>query len=197
MEVKRIRLLQLTNNREFKNTFRLFIKDKKNRYVFILGREFLQEIGLYLLHSQQNFECDGIKVTYVPHGNWNLTVIQEFRNENRPTLDSIEEKTLVTQRHWNTLQKRQENRYVFILGRDFLHEIGLDLLNSHPKFEWYGIKASYVPRGHCNSTIIQEFRNENRTTLDPAKEKSLVIQRYWNTLFIYSKKTRKTDTSLY
>ena len=69
MEVKRIRLLQLTNNREFKNTFRLFIKDKKNRYVFILGKEFLQEIGLYLLYSQQNFECDGIKVTYVPHGN--------------------------------------------------------------------------------------------------------------------------------
>ena len=42
----------------------------------------------------------------------------------------------------------KNDKYDFILSRDFLQEYGIDILYSSNSFKWDGIEIPMVPRGH-------------------------------------------------
>ena len=57
----------------------------------------------------------------------------------------------------NLFERAKENPYDFILERNFLQDIKLDIKNSTRTFDWDEIEIPMVPRGHWNNTIIGNF----------------------------------------
>ena len=64
----------------------------------------------------------------------------------------------------NLFGRANEDPYGFILGRNFLQYIKLDIKNSTQSFAWNEIKISMVPRGHWNKTNIGNFWKVNIET---------------------------------
>ena len=68
---------------------------------------------------------------------------------------------------------KQDNKYDFILGRDILQEIGLDVLNSSQTFKWGEIEVPMVERNHWHKRFIKEFWKIYK--LDDGKEDSKLL----------------------
>ena len=67
----------------------------------------------------------------------------------------------------NLFKRAKEDPYNFILGRNFLQDIKLDIKNSTRTFHWDEIEIPMIPRGHWNKTSIGNFwklniENKNR-----------------------------------
>ena len=57
----------------------------------------------------------------------------------------------------NLCERAKEEPYDFILGRNFLQDIKLDIKNNTRTFALDEIEIPMVPRGHCNNTNIGNF----------------------------------------
>lgn len=66
--LENVRLPQFTTKRRVDAEFHLFSKSPKEKYDFILGRDFLQHVGLDILNSKQVFAWGGIEVDMLPRG---------------------------------------------------------------------------------------------------------------------------------
>jgi hypothetical protein len=63
-------LPQFTKKHHITTLFHMFHKRDKDRYDFILGRDLLTSLGLYIHYSATQFSWDGILVDMVPSGYW-------------------------------------------------------------------------------------------------------------------------------
>jgi hypothetical protein len=54
-------------------------------------------------------------------------------------------------------EKSRKDAYDFIIEKNILSEIGLNILYDTQQFEWNDIKVNMVPRGHWNVTSISSF----------------------------------------
>ena len=61
----------------------------------------------------------------------------------------------------NMFKRAKEDPYDFILGRNLLQDIKLDIKNSTRTFDWDEIEIPMVPRGHWNKTSIGNFWKSN------------------------------------
>ncbi len=68
--IEALSLPQFTRKRQVSSTFHLFDKRNDDKYDIILGRDFLQAIGLVIDYSTSQFTWDNISVTMVPSGYW-------------------------------------------------------------------------------------------------------------------------------
>ena len=78
-EVKGAQLPQFTHKKDFDISLLLFDNDKyNNKYNAVLGRDFLQDIGLDVLNSAKMFKWGNIEVPMVSRGHWQKDTIGKF-----------------------------------------------------------------------------------------------------------------------
>lgn len=78
VQLENVQLLQFTTKRRVDAEFHLFKKTPKDKYDFILGRDFLQHIGLDIINSKHVFAWGGIEVDMLLRRYWNPTSINKF-----------------------------------------------------------------------------------------------------------------------
>ena len=90
-----------------------------------------------------------------------LTQCGVFKTTERLTLDNMKLPQFTTKRivnaEMNLFKRAKEDPYDFILGRNFLQDIKLDIKSSTRTFHWDEIERSMVPREHWNKTSIRNF----------------------------------------
>ena len=87
-----------------------------------------------------------------------LTQCGVFKTTSRLVLEQMKLPQFSTKRtvtaEMNLFERAKEDPYDFILGRNFLQDIKLDIKNSTRTFHWDEIEIPMVPRGHWNKTSI-------------------------------------------
>jgi hypothetical protein len=68
VEIKQCCLPQFTRKRHITSTFHVFTKRPNDKYDVVLGRNFLQAIGLDIHYSASQFTWDNISTSMVPSG---------------------------------------------------------------------------------------------------------------------------------
>ena len=75
------------------------------------------------------------------------------------------------------IQKGVKSLNDIILGRDFMQQIGLDLLYSSKQMEWGKIRVEMSPKGRWNEKNIQRFHKfENGRKNNENFYSNLIIQ---------------------
>ena len=62
-------------------------------------------------------------------------------------------------------QKKEDDRYDFIIGRDIQQELGIDIINSETKFRWDGIEIEMSPRGFWTESKVSKFLHNVKENL--------------------------------
>ena len=86
VRIAKLCLPQFTIKRKIDASFHTFTKKPSDSYYAILGREFMQQIGLDIMNSTQSFSWDGINVPMVVRGYWNPATISTFWKQELPNL---------------------------------------------------------------------------------------------------------------
>jgi hypothetical protein len=85
-------LPQFTKKRQVSSTFHLFEKREDDKYDIILGRDFLQAIGLVIDYSASQFTWDNISIAMVPSGYWTKEKIKSIaKTWNKPVAEVVSE----------------------------------------------------------------------------------------------------------
>ena len=170
--------LQITEKDESKKRIRMFgteelnnIEEEKGNKVKVLSSEILIAIPdkpgsktfktyLGLLDSgtssclmdKQIASIHGLDANAKPSKETWLTQCGVFKTTARLTLDNMKLPQFTTKRtvtaEMNLFKRAKEDPYDFILGRNFLQDIKLDIKNSTRTFHWDEIEIPIVPRGH-------------------------------------------------
>ena len=69
------------------------------------------------------------------------------------------------QADFHLFNRKDEDQYRFILGRDVLQNIKLDILFSSNLFKWDHIRVEMVPQGHWSQGNIDPFWKSNKSDL--------------------------------
>lgn len=88
---------------------------------------------------------------------------------------------------FHLFQPTDEDKYDFILGRDFLQGYGIDILNSSNSFKWDGIEVPMVPRGHWNKERINQFWKSGEVEEEEKKFDELAASRHAEEFFATAK----------
>jgi hypothetical protein len=90
--IEALSLPQFTKKRQVTSTFHLFEKRENDKYDIILGRDFLQAIGLVIDYSTSQFTWDNISITMVPSGYWTKEKIKSIaKTWNTPITEAVSE----------------------------------------------------------------------------------------------------------
>jgi hypothetical protein len=90
--IEALNLPQFTRKRQVSSTFHLFEKRNEDKYDIILGRDFLQAIGLIIDYSASQFTWDNISVTMVPSGYWTREKVKcVAKTWNKSTDEAVDE----------------------------------------------------------------------------------------------------------
>ena len=95
--LENVRLPQFTTKRRVNAEFHLFSKAPKDKYDFILGRDFLQHVGLDIINSKQVFAWGGIEVDMLPRGHWDPTSIGKFWTAQQTVVEDVQNFKLKSQ----------------------------------------------------------------------------------------------------
>ena len=63
---------------------------------------------------------------------------------------------------WHLFNKRKNDRYDAIIGRDLQQNLGIDVLNSKKAFSWLGIEVDFRPMGYWNKNLMKNFCNTKK-----------------------------------
>ena len=110
--------------------------------------------------KQKNTDCTG----------WS-TQAGEFRTNTEGLIDRVKLPQFTEKRSFGAsfhlFEPSDHNKYDFIIGRDILQEMKIDILNSSQSFSWDGIEVPMVPRGYWNKSKIAQFwKQESNSALD-------------------------------
>jgi len=90
--IEALSLPQFTKKCQVSSTFHLFEKRENDKYDIILGRDFLQAIGLVIDYSTSQFTWDNISITMVPSGYWTKEKIKSIaKTWNTPITEAVSE----------------------------------------------------------------------------------------------------------
>jgi len=78
VELSEATLPQFTRRRKFNFKAHQIVSDSKSMYDIIMGRDILQQIGLDILYSSNEFCWDEIKVPMTPRGYWTKQSVKQF-----------------------------------------------------------------------------------------------------------------------
>ena len=79
-KINKLNLPQFTSKRTVAFEAHSFNKEKGERYDVILGRNFMQKIGLNILYDSMQFHWGGIKLLMVSNGFWQKSTMYGFQH---------------------------------------------------------------------------------------------------------------------